>query len=56
MAEAAVLVWLLTRAPGKQADGVDPRPKEFAKSACELSDDEDDSNVGKMPPSDSEDE
>ncbi|POR35340.1 S1-like domain-containing protein [Tolypocladium paradoxum] len=31
-------------------------PKEFTKNAYDLSDDEDDSNVGKMPPSDSEDE
>ncbi len=32
------------------------RPKEFAKNAYDLTDSEDDSNVGKMPPSDSEDE
>ncbi|GJN69787.1 hypothetical protein PLIIFM63780_000016 [Purpureocillium lilacinum] len=31
-------------------------PKEFAKNAYDLTDSEDDSNVGKMPPSDSEDE
>ncbi|KAG6030500.1 hypothetical protein E4U41_007820 [Claviceps citrina] len=29
-------------------------PKEFTKNAYHLSDDEDDSNAGKMPPSDSE--
>lgn len=32
------------------------RPKEFTKNTYDLSDSEDDSNVGKMPPSDSEDE
>ncbi|KAG5983951.1 hypothetical protein E4U55_006561 [Claviceps digitariae] len=31
-------------------------PPEFTKSACTLSDDEDDSVVGKMPPSDSEED
>ncbi|KAI1810111.1 putative S1-like domain-containing protein [Poronia punctata] len=31
-------------------------PKEFAKSTYDSEDDEDDSNVGKLPPSDSEDE
>ncbi|KAF4461901.1 eukaryotic translation initiation factor eIF1a [Fusarium albosuccineum] len=31
-------------------------PKEFVKNAYDLSDSEDESNVGKMPPSDSEDE
>ncbi|KEY68125.1 hypothetical protein S7711_05534 [Stachybotrys chartarum IBT 7711] len=30
------------------------RPKEFSKSAFDMSDEEDDSNVGKMPPSDSD--
>ncbi|KAF6824094.1 eukaryotic translation initiation factor eif1a-like protein [Colletotrichum plurivorum] len=33
-----------------------PRPKEFAKSRYDDEDDESDSNVGKMPPSDSEDD
>lgn len=32
------------------------RPKEFTKNTYDLSDDEDDSNVGKMPPSDSEED
>lgn len=32
------------------------RPKEFGKAAYDLSDSEEESNVGKMPPSDSEDE
>ncbi|OAQ68811.1 translation initiation factor 1A/IF-1 [Pochonia chlamydosporia 170] len=31
-------------------------PKEFTKNTYDLSDDEDDSNVGKMPPSDSEED
>ncbi|RSM05488.1 hypothetical protein CEP52_006239 [Fusarium oligoseptatum] len=31
-------------------------PKEFAKNAYDLNDSEDESNVGKMPPSDSEEE
>ncbi|KAH6995642.1 translation initiation factor 1A/IF-1 [Ilyonectria robusta] len=31
-------------------------PKEFSKNAYNLSDSEDESNVGKMPPSDSEDD
>lgn len=32
------------------------RPKEFAKATYDLSDSEEESNVGKMPPSDSDDE
>lgn len=32
------------------------RPKEFVKTAQDLSDEESDSNVGKMPPSDDEEE
>jgi probable RNA-binding protein EIF1AD len=32
------------------------RPKEFAKNGYDLSDSEDESNVGKLPPSDSEEE
>ncbi|KJZ79973.1 hypothetical protein HIM_00687 [Hirsutella minnesotensis 3608] len=32
------------------------RPKEFTRNAYDLSDDEDDSNIGKMPSSDSEDD
>jgi probable RNA-binding protein EIF1AD len=32
------------------------RPKEFVKNPYDLSDSEDDSNVGKMPPSDSEED
>lgn len=32
------------------------RPKEFGKTRYEDEEDESDSNVGKMPPSDSEDE
>ncbi|KAK2608647.1 hypothetical protein QQS21_002758 [Conoideocrella luteorostrata] len=32
------------------------RPKEFTRNTYELNDEEDDSNVGKMPPSDSEED
>ena len=58
MAEAALLVGVpcTRRAPEHALIAGDLRPKEFTKNAYDLSDSEDDSNVGKMPPSDSEDE
>lgn len=33
-----------------------PRPKEFARATYDEDEDEEESNVGKMPPSDSEDD
>lgn len=55
MAEAAILVRIPPDIVHVAYLTVRCRPKEFTKNAYG-SDSEDDSNVGKMPPSDSEDE